>query len=186
MVGISDINWLFYKYYVDNPELKRIVVVHSEQVAKKALQIYEKKKLPLDPKDIYCAAMLHDIGVIKCNAPSIYAHGDFPYIQHGIEGEKILKKNGLANYASVCVRHTGAGISKENIISNNLPLPPEDMIPETLLEKLICYSDKFYSKSHDLLREKSIEEIKSQMHKLGEDSYKRFMEMHSLFGDLNQ
>lgn len=181
MKKIADINWLYKKYYSDNSELRRTVMVHSECVAKKALDINKKLKLNLDPKDIYVAAMLHDIGVVKCNAPDINARGVLPYLLHGVEGEKMLVEEGLSNYASVCSRHTGAGITEKEIIEKNLPLPPKDYLPETLLEKLICYSDKFFSKSHDLKREKRLEEVQEQIKKFGDDSYARFMEMHNLF-----
>ena len=185
MKGFTDINWLFYKYYRDHPDLKRIVVIHSEQVAKKALKICKDRKLSLDPTDVYCAAMLHDIGVVKCSAPDIHARGTLPYIQHGHEGEKILLKNGLSKYARICITHTGAGLTKQEIKDKGLHLPPIDMLPKTLLEKLICYADKFYSKSHDLRKEKSLEEVKAQMKKYGEDSYNRFMKLHQLFGEEN-
>ena len=186
MSAITDINWLFQKYFSDNPQLKRIVIIHSEQVAKKALKICSAKKLSLNPVDIYCAAFLHDIGVVMCDAPDIGAHGNLPYIRHGIEGRKILEQHGLFQYASICDTHTGSGITAEEIVKNNIPLPVKDYLPLTLLEKLICYSDKFFSKSHDLLHEKSIEEITSQMKKFGEDSLKRFLELHELFCISNQ
>lgn len=186
MKGLADINWLFHKYYGDNPKLRRIVTLHSEQVAKKALEINKKKKLKLNPMDVYCAAILHDIGVVKCQAADIHAKGHLPYLQHGIEGKKILLKHGLYQYASVCETHTGAGISKKEITEKNLPLPQKNMLPSTLLEKLICYSDKFFSKGGDLTREKSVEDIMVQMKKYGEDSYQRFMKLHELFGDDNK
>lgn len=181
MPRISDINWIFNRYYSDNPYLKRIVTVHSVQVAKKALDIRHKLNLDLDPRDVYCAAMLHDIGVVKCYAPDIGAHGSLPYLQHGTEGKKILLENGLITYADICETHTGSGITCDEIIKNNLPLPPRDFLPKTLLEKLICYSDKFFSKSGTLTKEKTIEEITSQMKKLGEGSLNRFLSLHSLF-----
>lgn len=176
-----DINWLFHRYYKDNPDLRRIVVIHSEQVAKKALNICHMKKLPLDPKTVYCAALIHDIGVVKCNAPEIHAFGHHPYLQHGLEGEKILKRHNMMMLARICSTHTGAGISKKDIINNNLPLPQKDMIPKTLLEKLICYADKFYSKSGDLRKEKTLDEVISQISNFGPDSLSRFMQMHHLF-----
>lgn len=181
MKGFCDINWLYYHHYHDNPELRRIVTIHSEQVAKKALEICRRKNLPLNHHDVYLAAMLHDIGVVKCNAPSIHARGSLPYICHGVEGKKILEKAGLYKYAKVCERHTGAGLSVEDIQNRRLPLPPHDMIPHSLLEKLICYSDKFFSKSKDLKKEKSLEEVIEQMKKFGDSSYQRFLELHEIF-----
>lgn len=182
MHGLSDINWLFHKYYSDNPELRRIVTVHSEQVAKKALTIRESKKIDLDPKIIYSAALLHDIGVVKCHAPAIHSLGVLPYLQHGIEGKKILDENGLDFFSSICLKHTGAGISIQDIEKYNLPLPKIDMVPSTVLEKLICYSDKFYSKSSNLNREKPLEQVINQIVKFGPESISRFLELHRLFG----
>ncbi|MCH5238763.1 MAG: HD domain-containing protein [Muribaculaceae bacterium] len=182
MPGISDINWLYHKYYSDNPELRNILAKHSECVAKKALQINKDKKLGIERRDIYIAAMLHDIGVVKCNAPGIHAFGKLPYICHGIEGEKMLSEAGLEQYASICSSHTGTGITKEEVIKNQIPLPADrDYLPKTLLEKLICYSDKFFSKSNDLSREKELDEVRESMKKFGEPSLKRFDELHKLF-----
>ena len=45
-------------------------------------------------------------------------------------------------------RHTGAGLTKKEIIEQELPLPQQDFLPETTEEKLICYADKFFSKTH--------------------------------------
>lgn len=181
MAFISDINGIFNKYYQDNPELKEIVKGHSERVAQKALCIAKDKNLDLDPRDIYSAAMLHDIGVVKCNAPDIFARGDSNYLLHGIEGEKILLSHGLLTYAGVCSHHTGAGITKEEIIKNNLPLPHIDLLPRNLLEELICYADKFYSKSGDIHREKSLDQVIKSISKYGNDSLLRFMSLHAKF-----
>ena len=181
MNDIADINWLYETYYKDNPVLKKIVLKHSRMVARKALEIAKAKSLDLDPRDIFCAALLHDIGVIECYAPSIHADGHLPYLQHGIAGKTILERHGLSKYARVCERHTGSGISMKEIIDNKLPLPPKDMLPETQLEKLICYADKFYSKSKELEQEKTIDQIRNQIKKFGSESLKRFEELHSLF-----
>lgn len=181
MKGVNDINWLFFRLYSENPELRKIVLTHSEQVARKALKLNETLRLELNHHEVYIAAILHDIGVVKCYAPEIHAKGHLPYILHGIEGAKILTDHGLKKYARVCSCHTGAGITHKDIIDNNLPLPPQDYLPHSLLEKLICYSDKFFSKSGDLKQEKTLEQIQSQMKKHGEDSYARFMELHRLF-----
>lgn len=180
--GLTDINFLFFKYYHDNPELRRIVMAHSAQVARKALEICNAKNLKLDRNEVFCAAMLHDIGVVNCDAPDIFAKGEKPYLQHGLEGEKILKENGLSKFAGVCSHHTGSGISKDEINEKRLPLPAKDFLPTTLIEKLICYADKFFSKSGDLTREKSLEEVMQQMKKFGDKSYTRFLRLHETFG----
>lgn len=181
MICYHDINWLYSKYYGNNPQLLETVYTHSQMVAKKALDIAYKKTLNLEKSEIFCAAMLHDIGVVKCNAPDIHAYGSLPYLQHGIEGRKILEEHGLYKFAKICERHTGSGITALEVKERNLPLPHKDMVPISNLEKLICYADKFYSKSGDLKREKTINEIEKQMERFGEGSLKRFKELHHLF-----
>ena len=176
-----DINFLYHKYYQDNPDLLRIILIHSELVAKKALTIATDLSLPVDREFIYCGAMLHDIGVICCNAPKIFAFGDSPYICHGVEGRKILEKHGLYRLAKVCERHTGAGLTASEIEDKGLTLPARDMLPISLEEKLICYADKFFSKGTDIYAEKKLDEIKAEMKKYGEPSLKRFCDLHKLF-----
>ena len=85
-------------------------------------------------------------------------------------------------HALVCERHTGAGLSVEDIISQSLPLPHRDMLPLSIEEKLICYADKFYSKSGDIRREKPFDKVVESMRRHGEDTLERFMQLHELFG----
>lgn len=173
---------IFSRFYSGNPKLLATVSEHSEAVARKALLCADANRIDIDREFVYEAAMLHDIGVIKCDAPSIHCHGHLPYICHGIEGRAMLDSIGLHDHALVCERHTGSGLSVADIISQNLPLPHRDMLPVTLEEKLICYADKFFSKSGNLSQEKPIEKVIAQMEAHGAGSLSRFLALHSLFG----
>lgn len=171
------------KYYPENSKLFKVLIKHSEAVAQKALKI--AKKFPeVDKNFIYEAAMLHDIGVIFTYIPKLNPDGKYPYIAHGYLGREILEKEGLPKHALVCERHMGVGITKEEIIKKNLPLPPRDMIPITLEEKIIAFADKFYSKHPDeIIKEKSVEQIIKDLKKYGEDKVKIFEEWLKLFGE---
>ena len=171
------------KYYPENSKLFKVLIKHSEAVAQKALKI--AKKFPeVDQNFIYEAAMLHDIGVIFTYIPKLNPDGKYPYIAHGYLGREILEKEGLPKHALVCERHMGVGITKEEIIKKNLPLPPRDMIPITLEEKIIAFADKFYSKHPDeIIKEKSVEQIIKDLKKYGEDKVKIFEEWLKLFGE---
>jgi uncharacterized protein len=57
----------------------------------------------------------------------------------------------------VAERHTGTGISYEQIIREQLPIPLQDYTPQTLEERLICYADKFYSKTRFSLETATLE-----------------------------
>lgn len=178
-----DIIDFFYDREVD---LKAVLLKHSNQVKDKALQILENSSIKLDRETVANAALLHDIGIIKCHAPSILCNGTENYIAHGILGAEMLRKYAqekgldLEVFARIAERHTGSGLTKENIIAQKLPLPHQDFLPETALEKLICLADKFFSKSGSM-QEKSLESIRRSMLKFGTDSLERFDEMTSFW-----
>ncbi len=170
------------KYYKDNSELKDILLKHSRAVADKALAIADAHpELHLDRDFLVEAAMVHDIGIIKTDAPDIKCFGTEPYIRHGVEGAEIMRAEGYPRHARVCERHTGAGLSLKEIEEQALPLPHIDLLPETLEEKVICYADKFFSKTK-LDREKTLEQAERSVAKHGEDGLRRFKEMERMFG----
>lgn len=179
---IMDWEKIVDKYYGDDAELREILVRHSSSVARKALQVAgTHPELGLDRDFLYEAAMLHDIGIIYTDAPGIKCHGTEPYIRHGILGADLLRKEGYAAHARVCERHTGAGLSLEEIVGQNLPLPHVSLLPETMEEKLICYADKFFSKTR-LDAEKTVGQVERSLAKFGDDGVARFMEWQRIFG----
>jgi len=169
------------KYYTEGSELYRILISHSRHVTEKALSVaYKHPELNLDETFIAEASMLHDIGIFMCNAPSIQCFGTHQYIQHGYLGCEILQREGLYRHSLVCERHTGAGITREKIISRNLPLPQRDMLPVSLEEQVICYADKFYSKSK-LGKPHTIEYIVSHLAKYDQEDVEKFKGWHRMF-----
>jgi uncharacterized protein len=173
------------KYCADNIELKEILITHSRQVADRALQILSNhpqwiESSLVDPVFVEEAAMLHDIGVVKCDAPKIFCKGSHAYIEHGYLGAEILRSEGLDNHASVAERHTGTGITIEQILRENLPIPVQDYSPRTLEEQLICYADKFYSKTK-LNQDKPYAKIRLHLWRYGSDTVTRFDQMRQLF-----
>lgn len=177
-----DYNRIIDKYYQNQSRLREILITHSRLVADKALKCAAVRNLAIDREFVEEAAMLHDIGIFLCDAPGILCFGDKPYICHGVEGSKLLQEEGLTRHALVCERHTGAGLTIEDIKRQQLPLPLRDMTPVSLEEKLVCYADKFYSKSGNLEEEKSIEKVMASMARHGEDTLNRFLALHALFG----
>lgn len=169
------------KYYPQDNELKNILLVHSRSVARKALQMLDKHpELQLDRDFVESAALLHDIGIFQTNAPGIYCSGTHPYICHGYLGADLLREEGLPRYALVCERHTGAGIELKNIIEQQLPIPHREMVPLSMEEQLICFADKFFSKTH-LDREKTVDGARKSITKYGEEGLMRFNRWCELF-----
>jgi len=171
------------KYYTKDSDLYNLLVTHSQLVTAKALEIAKGvPELDLDLQFVSEAGMLHDIGIYLTNYPELYCYGTYPYIAHGYLGHDILVKEGLPKHALVCERHTGPGISKQEIKERNFPIPLRDMIPYSYEEKLICVADKFYSKFPEILtKEKTIEEIEKEAVKHGEENNKKIKTLFSLF-----
>ncbi len=172
---------LIDKYYEDNPKCKDILLHHSYDVTDHALRIAQRKpELNADMQFIEEAAMIHDIGIIKTYAPDLYCEGDFPYICHGYLGSDMMKDEGYVRHALVCERHTGTGLSLPYILSAELPIPHRDMLPVSIEEQIICFADKFYSKTH-LGEERSVKKARMKLEKYGEETLQRFDKWCQMF-----
>jgi len=169
------------RYYQDNADLRGLLIRHSEDVARKALDIAQRHpELDIDRQFVFEAAMLHDIGIFKTAAPGIYCFGHEPYLCHGIIGAEIMRNEGLPHHALVCERHTGAGLTKEEIAAQRLPLPFADFMPISIEEQLICFTDCFFSKTKPE-KEKLVEAIRRKMRKFGMRSLKQFDAWSEMF-----
>ena len=162
------------KYYPEDNELKHILLTHSRSVADKALWIADRHpELRLDRVFLEEAAMVHDIGIFMTDAPGIYCFGPHPYICHGYLGSDLMRKEGFPQHALVCERHTGAGMSLQGILEQQLPVPHREMVPVSLEEQVICFADKFFSKTH-LDKEKSVDKALKSISRYGEEGVIRF------------
>lgn len=182
---IPDWRVLVDHYYGSADTAREILVSHSAAVARLALAINRRSRLGLNPLMVEYAAMVHDIGIFMTCAPPIGCSGDKPYIAHGPAGADILRLNGAPEWAArVAERHTGSGLTSDEIVAQNLPLPTDRVLaPQSTLEKLICYADKFFSKRPGFLDvPKPIERVRAEMTRHGCHAAGRFESLHQLFG----
>lgn len=176
-----DVLEIINRYYPEGNGLRETLLLHSRAVADKALDIAGKHpEWDLDLAFIEEAAMLHDIGVFMTDAPGIGCFGEYPYICHGYLGADLMRKEGYPRHALVCERHTGTGLSLMDIEQHKLPLPHRDMQPVTMEEQIICFADKFFSKSK-LNHEKSVEKVLKSLERYGEEGIRRFDRWCELF-----
>ena len=177
-----DAQKFFDSIYLPGQPPREILLRHSLNVAALAREINHRRNLGLDDAVIADAALLHDIGIKYTDAPGIGCHGTQPYLAHGAIGADLLRKAGAPEIdARVAERHTGSGLTAGEIASAGLPMPPgRSYMPHTLLEKLICYADCFYSKSGDGTR-KSVKQVTDSFRKWGDTVVRRFLELHRLF-----
>ena len=160
-----------------------IVLEHSKYVADLALEIAKGQSLPDDDcLFIEQAALLHDIGVCQVSAPSLGLHGASPYIMHGVLGHDILEVERYPLHALVCERHTGVGLTCDDIIRHGLPLPHRDMCPQSRAEQIICFADLFYSKKPGRLHEcKTAAQVRKKLSPFGTDKVAVFDSWLELF-----
>jgi len=173
------------QYYDRSSKAYTILVTHGQQVAQKALRVAEKVYDPGPDLDfIERAAMLHDIGIFLTDTPQLGCNGIHPYIRHGVLGFDLLMEAGCPELALVCERHVGVGIGIDDIRNFKLPLPQREMVPISIEEQIICYSDKFYSKNgNGCLKtpQKTVGEIISSLEKYGPDKVSRFKKWVEMF-----
>ena len=175
---------LYDAFYPQNTRAREILERHSRSVASLAADINHRLGEPVAPRLVEASAMLHDIGIFLTDAPSIDCHGCRPYMMHGILGADLLRRHGFAEeIARVAERHTGTGLYPADIAASSLPFPSGRVLyPETKLERLVCYADKFYSKSRDMSL-KNLERVRKSLARHGADTLARFEALREEFGD---
>lgn len=159
-----DFNAIIDRYYADNEQLRELLLKHSVSVREKALGVLDRHPEIVADRDlVYDGAMLHDIGIFLTDAAGIYCYGSEPYICHGMLGARLLRAEGLELLARIAERHTGTGLTAETIRKQNLPLPLDaQLCPVSIEEEIVCYADKFFSKSHPE-REKTCDQVRQML-----------------------
>ena len=177
-----DVNEIIDRYYPVDNELKEIYMVHARAVSALALELARRHpELQLDEEFLHEAAMLHDIGIFLTDAPRIHCHGTEQYLCHGYLGGQLLRSLGHERHARVCERHTGTGLTKEVIVQNGWNLPAMDFLPETMEEQLVCFADKFFSKTKFLDHPRTLEQVVESMRKISDESVAKIEKWAALF-----
>ena len=177
-----DVKAIIDRFYPNDDELKRIYLVHARKVAELAMELADAHpELSVDRQFVEEAAMLHDLGIFLTDAPGIHCHGTEKYLCHGYLGAELLRELGYERHARVCERHTGTGLLKEQVQANGWNLPVKDYVPETVEEQLICFADKFYSKTKYLEQRRTFEQVVASMAKISDESVEKVRKWAEMF-----
>ena len=136
----------------------------------------------VDADLVRAGCLLHDVGVYRLfdDAGALDYAG---YMRHGVLGYELLAEAGypetICRFAS---RHTGVGITREDVIRQELPLPPADYVAETPEEALVMYADKFHTKATppSFL---SADFYASYVRRFGAEKVTAFHELRDRFGE---
>ncbi len=143
----QEIETLHHKY-APTAEVFDSVFTHCQIVHDIAVLLLSGRSLDVDAELVRIGCLLHDIGVYPFFDSSGHKREELNYITHGIRGEEILRDEGFSEtiwrFAS---HHTGVGLTKQDVVSQGLPLPEENFEAQTTEELLVMYADKFHSKT---------------------------------------
>ncbi|MFI5837671.1 HDIG domain-containing metalloprotein [Micromonospora sp. NPDC051300] len=136
-----------HERYAPTAEAFALVWTHCRIVCEIAEHLLDRHDTGLDRALVRAGCLLHDIGVYR-----LYdADGRLDqrnYVRHGVLGHALLRDAGLPDaLGRFCSRHTGVGITREDVLRQRLPLPVADHTPGTGEEHLVMYADKFHSKT---------------------------------------
>jgi len=105
-------------------------VSHSIEVARKALEISSRVRIPVDRKLIIRGAVYHDLGKAK-------TYG----MQHGEIGAQMAKELNLGDdIIQIILKHIRGGLTEPEAIE--LGLPVRDYTLKTPEEKIVIYADR--------------------------------------------
>jgi uncharacterized protein len=171
-----------HEKHAPTPEALDLVRTHSLIVCGIAEQLHARAGLDLDIDLVRAGCLLHDIGVYRLyDDAGQLDHAN--YVRHGLLGHALLLEEGfpeaICRFAS---RHTGMGLSRNDVIRQGLPLPPGDYLAETGEESLVMYADKFHTKTTPpaLL---TASEYAASVRQFGEDKVAAFESMRKTFGE---
>ncbi|MFI6370404.1 HDIG domain-containing metalloprotein [Streptomyces sp. NPDC050546] len=172
-----------HERHAPTPEAFVLVHTHCEIVWAIAEQLLAAPHLAhLDAELVRAGCLLHDIGVYRLYGDDgRLDHAN--YIRHGLLGHEILEAEGFPEILRrFCSHHTGVGLTRHDIESQGLPLPPADYLAVTEEESLVMYADKFHTKSRPSVF-LSPDEYAAHVRRFGADKVTAFQALRAEFGD---
>ncbi len=171
-----------HEKHAPTPEAFDLVYPHCLIVCGIAEQLHARSGADLDIELVRAGSLLHDVGVYRLyDETGKLDHAD--YIRHGVLGHGLLLEEGfpeeICRFAS---RHTGVGLTREDVLRQELPLPPADYVAETGEETLVMYADKFHTKTAPPAF-LTADAYAASLRRFGEDKVAAFKSMRSIFGD---
>ncbi|MEV0396273.1 HDIG domain-containing metalloprotein [Polymorphospora rubra] len=170
-----------HERYAPTEEAFELVYTHCRIVCALAEQLLDRCRSPLNADLVRAGSLLHDIGVYRLYGAAGQLDHD-NYIRHGVLGHALLRDLGFPERISrFCSRHTGVGLTRDDVLRQCLPLPVGDYTADTGEEQMVMYADKFHSKTTppSFVSAKS---YVASVRRFGADKVARFEEMVERFG----
>jgi uncharacterized protein len=180
--GPAEIQTLHEKY-APTAEAFTLVHTHCEIVWGIAERLLSEPHLAhLDADLVRAGCLLHDIGVYRLYGDDGRLDHE-NYVRHGLLGHELLAREGFPEpLCRFCSHHTGVGLTRHDIETRRLPLPPDDYLAVTAEERLVMYADKFHTKSRPSVF-LTPDEYAAHVRRFGEEKVTAFQALRDEFGD---
>ncbi|MEU3017898.1 MULTISPECIES: HD domain-containing protein [unclassified Nocardiopsis] len=158
------------------------VYSHCRAVCEVAELLLDRGDRGVNADLVRAGCLLHDVGVYRL----MDARGviDGPrYVSHGVLGHGLLAEEGWSRtLCRFCSHHTGVGVTREDVVSQGLPVPVADYLAETPEEELVMYADKFHSKSEPPVF-LTAATYAAKVRRFGPEKERRFRELVERYGE---
>ena len=143
----------------------------------------------IDERLVVIGGLLHDIGTYYVLKKKHNGSDGGPlefskkrYILHGLLGYEYLVGEGVdESIAQFARNHTGVGLTRDSVIAQGLPLPPDDYVPLNLEQESVMVADKYHSKSVPP-KFVSVDAYTARAARFGEDNKRRWLELVREYG----
>ena len=171
-----------HRKHAPTAEAFELVHTHCEIVWSVAERLISASRLDVDAELVRAGCLLHDIGVYR-----LYGDGGRldheNYVRHGLLGHELLAREGFPEpLCRFCSHHTGVGLTRHDIETRRLPLPPDDYLAVTAEERLVMYADKFHTKSRPSVF-LTPDEYAAHVRRFGGEKVTAFETLRTEFGD---
>lgn len=170
-----------HKKYAPTEKLLASVWTHCQIIRDISEQLIDNSHLSINKKVIEAGCLLHDIGVYALFDEAGNKVNDYNYMNHGIRGEELLRKERIPRELwRIASHHLGVGFTQHDIEKQGLPFD-QPYMPETIEERLVTYADKFHSKTNPP-RFNTYESFMATAGTYGDDIATRFEKLKDEFG----
>ncbi|MER6624669.1 HD domain-containing protein [Streptomyces sp. NPDC000931] len=171
-----------HRKHAPTAEAFELVHTHCEIVWSVAERLISASRLDVDAELVRAGCLLHDIGVYRLYGDDGRLDHE-NYVRHGLLGHELLAREGFPEpLCRFCSHHTGVGLTRHDIETRRLPLPPDDYLAVTAEERLVMYADKFHTKSRPSVF-LTPDEYAAHVRRFGEEKVTAFETLRTEFGD---
>ena len=152
----SDLRQKSEEYFKKTP-LSEDKVGHTQAVADTAEKIAQRMKglgIDVDPNMAYCAALLHEIGLVDSPSQTEKEEQDYPWPEHAVVGAQKARDAGFPEPIVAAIQNHAGCYNKSECDELKLPYPivGETWSTNDIISKIVQIADSVIAVSYTHLR----------------------------------